>query len=216
VIRCIALLVLAATILPAQRNELSLQFGGTLTQRRTILLSGRNFGIPGLEESLTEDNGYGGGIVYRVRLVRFGPAVLMAELPIFIVQATNTDVIPLLAERFFGNTSGVSGFITPGAVLRFAPDSIVSPYAFFGAGYARVVEAQLVDTFPFRADFVNGGTWAINYGGGADLRLARFLAIRGELRNFYTGSTSIAGGLPPEETRQRNTLLLTGGLVFRF
>lgn len=214
-IRSIALFVLAAAILPAQRNELSLQFGGTLTQRRAILLSGRNL-IPGLQDSLTEDNGYGGGIVYRVRLVRFGPAALMAELPIFIVQATNTDLIPLLAQPIFGDTSGVSGFLTPGAVLRFAPDSIVSPYVFFGAGYARVVEAQLLSTTPVQGDFVDKGTWAINYGGGADVRLARFLAIRGELRNFYTGSTSGAALVLPEETRQRNTLLLTGGLVFRF
>jgi hypothetical protein len=214
VIRCIALLLVAAALLPAQRNELSLQFGGALTERRT-LLTGRNL-IPGLDGSLTEDNGYAGGIVYRVRLVRLGPAALMAELPIFIVQATNTGLIPLIAEPIFGDTSGVSGFITPGAILRLAPDSIVSPYAFFGAGYARVVEAQLTSTAPARGVFANKGTWAMNYGGGADLRLARFLAIRGELRNFYTGSTSSAGVVLPEEARQRNTLLLTGGLVFRF
>jgi hypothetical protein len=215
VIRSIALCVLASAVLPAQRNELSLQFGGTLTQRRTILLSGRNLQIPGVE-SLTEDNGYAGGIVYRVRFARLGPAALMAELPIFVVQATNTDLIPLIAQPVFGDTSGVSGFITPGAVLRFGPDSILSPYGFFGAGYARVVEAQLISTDPVRGDFVDKGTWAINYGGGADLRLARFLAIRGELRNFYTGSTSSAAFLPATETRQRNTLLLTGGLVFHF
>jgi hypothetical protein len=215
VTRCIAFLLVTAAVLPAQRNELSLQFGGTLTQRRTILLSGRNL-IPALEDSLTENNGYAGGIVYRVRLVRLGPAVLMAEIPIFIVQATNTDLTPLMAEPIFGDTSGVSGFITPGAVLRFAPDSILSPYAFFGAGYARVVEAQLQSTTPVRGDFVDRSTWAINYGGGADLRLTRFLAIRGELRNFYTGSTSAASLALLEETRQRNTLLLTGGLVFRF
>ncbi|HYP14945.1 MAG TPA: hypothetical protein VEQ63_13540 [Bryobacteraceae bacterium] len=201
-------------ILPAQRNELSLQFGGTLTQRRSIALPSFAQQFLGTD-ALREDNGYAGGIVYRVRLVRFGPAALMAELPIFVVQATNTDLIPVIARPIFGDTSGASGFITPGAVVRFLPDSLLSPYAFFGAGYARVVEAQLLSTAPLRGGFVNEGTWAINYGGGADLRLLRFLAIRGELRNFYTGAAEIAIPLP-EETRQRNTLLLTGGLVFRF
>ena len=49
----------------------------------------------------------------------------------------------------------------------------------------------------------------------ADLRLFRAINIRGELRNFYTGLTQPAIVLP-EQTRQRNTLLITGGLAFRF
>lgn len=212
--RILACILFTAALACAQRNEISLQFGTTLTQRRSIALP------PGLQQilgvdALREDNGYAGGIVYRVRIVRFGPAALMAELPIFLVQATNTDLIPVIARPIFGNTSGVSGFVTPGAVIRFLPDARVSPYAFAGAGYARVVEAQLTGTAPLRGEFVNEGTWAVNYGGGADVRIFRFLAIRGELRNFYTGATGVAIPLP-EETRQRNTLLITGGLAFRF
>jgi hypothetical protein len=139
----------------------------------------------------------------------------MAEVPIFIVQATNTDLVPLIARPVFGNTSGVSGFITPGVVVRFLRESRLSPYAFVGAGYARVLEAQLESISPLRGSFEDEGTWAINYGVGADFRLIRFLSIRGELRNFYTGETG--GAIPlPEETRQRNTLLITGGIAFHF
>ena len=213
-IRYCVLFLLLAVCLPAQRNELSLQFGGTLTQRRSISLPSPIQNFLGTD-ALKEDNGYAGGIVYRVRLVRFGPAALLAELPIFVVQATNTDLIPLIARPVFGNTSGVAGFITPGGVVRFAPDARVSPYVLFGGGYARVVEAELLSTSPLRGGFRDKGTWAINYGGGVDLRLLGFLGIRGELRNFYTGAPQSAITLP-EETRQRNTLLLTGGLVFRF
>lgn len=166
-------------------------------------------------DALREDNGYAGGIVYRVRLVNFGPAALLAELPIFVVQATNTDIIPVIARPIFGDTSGAAGFITPGAVVKFAPESRVSPYLFFGAGYARVVEAQVLSTAPLRGGFVDQGTWALSYGAGADLRLWKHLGLRGELRNFYTGPPEISIPLP-DETRQRNTLLLTGGLVFRF
>lgn len=185
-----------------------------MTQRRSIAVPRLLQTLLGTD-ALREDNGYGGGIVYRVRVVRFGAADLLVEVPLFVVQATNTDLIPLIAQPIFGNTSGASGYITPGAVLRFVPDARVSPYVFFGAGYARVVEAQLISTAPIRADFVNEGTWALSYGGGADLRLARWIALRGELRNFYTGATDSGISLPAE-TRQRNTLLLTGGLVFRF
>lgn len=207
-------MLLIAAAMPAQRNEISFQFGGTLTQRRTIDLPAVVQPFVGAN-ALEEDNGYAGGLVYRVRLVRIGPAALLAELPIFIVQATNTDLIPLIAQPIFGNTSGVSGFVTPGAALRFLPDSRVSPYVFAGVGYARVIEAQLTSTSPLRGRFANEGTWAVSYGGGADLRIAGPLSLRGELRNFYTGGVENAIPLPAE-TRQRNTLLLTGGLAFRF
>jgi len=66
-----------------------------------------------------------------------------------------------------------------------------------------------------RGRFTNEGTWAVSYGGGGDLRLFRAINIRGELRNFYTGLTQPAIVLP-QETRQRNTLLITAGLAFRF
>lgn len=212
--RCLTLTFLLAAVLLGQRNELSLQFGGTVTQRRSI-------GVPtGLQnllgaEALREDNGYGGGIVYRVRLVRFGAADLLMEVPLFVVQATNTDLIPLIAQPIFGNTSGASAFLTPGVVLRFLPEGRLSAFVFFGGGYARVVEAKLISAAPVQADFVNEGAWALSFGGGADLRLANWISLRGELRNFYTGLTD-SGIALPAETRQRNTLLLTGGLAFRF
>ena len=124
-------------------------------------------------------------------------------------------LIPKIARPLFGNTSGVTGFITPGGVVQFLPRSFLSPYAFVGGGYARVVEAEIVSTAPFRGKFADEGTWAIDYGGGIDLKLAKWLAIRGELRNFYTVTTGVV--LPViNETHQRNTLLITGGLVFRF
>jgi hypothetical protein len=178
-----------------------------LTQRRSISLPRQVQPVLGTD-ILQEDNGYAGGIVYRVRIVRLGSAAaLMAELPIFVVQATASDLLDQ-------STTGASGFITPGAVFRFLPDARLSPYILFGAGYARVVEAQLTSTVPLRGALANEGTWAINYGGGADLRLGGVVAIRGELRNFYTGSTDDLN--LPEQFRQRNTLMVTGGLVFRF
>ena len=146
-IHLLALILLAAGALAAQRHELSMQFGGTLTQRRTISLPSNVQNLLGTD-ALREDNGYAGGIVYRVRLVRFGNAALMAEVPVFLVQATNTDLIPLFARPTFGGTSGISFFATPAGVVRFAPESRVSPYLFFGGGYARVVEAQIVRTSP--------------------------------------------------------------------
>jgi hypothetical protein len=213
-LRTILFLILTAVMAEGQRNEISFQFGTTLTQRRSIALPSDLQPILGTR-MLREDNGLGGGIVYRVRIITIGAAALLAEVPIFFVQATNADLIPLIVQPIFGTTSGVSGFITPGGVVRFLPRARVSPFGFFGAGYGRIVEAQVTSISPLRGRFTNEGTWGINYGGGADVRLFRATNIRGELRNFYTGSTQPVVVLP-EETRQRNTLLITGGLAFRF
>ena len=79
----------------------------------------------------------------------------------------------------------------------------------------RAVSRPQVSLQELRAFFDNRGTWALDYGAGLDLRLVRFLALRAELRNFRTGGTS-AFELLPEAARQRNTLVFSGGLVFRF
>ena len=201
-------------VLPAQRNELSLQFGTTLTQRRELAVPAQLQNLL-QTDALREDNGLAGGLVYRFRIAQPGPVALMAEIPVFLVQATNTDLLPAFGRNFFGNTSGVSGFFTPGLAMRLLPDSTLSPYGFFGGGYARLLVAEVTSTTPVRGDFVDRATWAISYGGGVDLRLVRFLGLRAELRNFYAGAND-SGLVLVEESRQRNTLLLTGGLVFRF
>ena len=166
-------------------------------------------------DALREDNGLAGGVVYRLRLADMGPAALLVEIPLFLVQATNTDLLPAIADPFLGNTSGASGYITPGAVLRFASQNRLSPYVFFGAGYARVVEARLVTAGRLGAEFANQGTYALNYGGGLDARLKGPFGVRAELRNLYTGRPANELQLPAE-IRQRNSLLFTAGLAFRF
>jgi hypothetical protein len=203
----VVLFILFTLTMPllAQRHELAIHFGTTLTQRREIALPAPL--QPLLQvNALREDNGLAGGIVYRVRVAEFGPAALLAEVPVFIVQATNTDLLPAIAAPVFANTSGASGYFTPGAVLRFASRSRLSPYVFFGGGYAYVVEARLRTSGGLRGEFAREGTWAVNYGGGADLRIAGPFNLRAELRNFYTGAPASEIALPAE-TRQRNSLL---------
>ena len=212
----LALFILFALTMPvaAQRHEFAVQFGTTLTQRREMALPAQLQTLLQVD-ALREDNGLAGGIVYRVRITDFGAAALLAEVPVFVVQATNTDLLPAIAAPIFGNTSGASGYFTPGAVLRFASRARLSPYVFFGGGYAYVVEARLVTTGGLRGEFAREPTWALNYGGGADMRIAGLFNVRAELRNFYTGAPANELALPAE-TRQRNSLLFTGGLAFRF
>ncbi len=54
---------------------------------------------------------------------------------------------------------------------------------------------------------------ALDFGGGADVRFWRFIALRGEIRDFFTGSPaynalSITGG--------QHNVVAGGGFVLRF
>jgi len=76
--------------------------------------------------------------------------------------------------------------------------SKVQPFATFGLGASRLSGTS---NTPVNPNFV----W--NYGGGADIRLHRHLALRLELRDYV-------GGLPGSETS--HNIVPSAGIVFRF
>lgn len=207
--------VLSATSF-AQNNDITLQGGGGLTGRHDVNLP-LNLGTVRLQEN----NGYAAGIVYGRKLAGGEKAALWLQIPVFAVQARTPGV------DVFDNTTGVAGFLTPDAQVKLFPRSRVSPYGFFGAGYARVVDVGIGSLSPFRSRVFDNGTWALTYGGGVDVKVVRWFGIRGEVRGFYTGSNnfpaipelssvplqtpSTAGNLD-----RRNTAIATVGLQFRF
>ena len=104
-------------------------------------------------------------------------------------------------------------FITPGVRVKFFPNSRIAPYAAIGGGWADYEQSTL--TLDGRANnaprTVNHG--AFDYGGGVDVKLWRFLGLRTEIRDFYTGSPSYNTG----QTRGgQHNVVAGGGLVLSF
>jgi opacity protein-like surface antigen len=103
-------------------------------------------------------------------------------------------------------------FLTPGVRVKFRPLDAVSPYVVGGGGYA-VFEQSLtrLDGQPNGAPRTIG-RGAFMFGGGVDVKLWRFIALRVEARDFYSGSpayntSSLAGG--------QHNVTIGGGVVLR-
>lgn len=104
-------------------------------------------------------------------------------------------------------------FITPGIRVKFAPAHRIAPYFAIGGGWADY--EQSVTTLAGNSNpaprTVNHG--AFDYGGGVDFKFWRFVGLRTEVRDFYTGnpsynSPSISGG--------QHNVVAGGGLVLKF
>lgn len=127
---------------------------------------------------------------------------LYAELP---VAGSFNSSIPTFNGQSVARSYN-SLFITPGLRLKLAPSFFLSPYVSGGLGYAR-----------FSRHLANGTTtpnssFAFDVGGGLDWKIAPFLSLRGELRDFNSGGL----GLETSLLGRQNNLFATLGLVIRF
>jgi hypothetical protein len=97
-------------------------------------------------------------------------------------------------------------YVTPGLRLKFFPNSRLSPWGAIGGGYALYEEsAQLSDGQNTTSTFLNRGVF--EYRGGLDYRLFRFIGLRGEVRDFFSGN--------PNLNTQHN-VVASGGIIVPF
>jgi len=127
---------------------------------------------------------------------------LSVELP---VACSSTSSIPTISGTTLAR-SYTSFFITPGVRLSLVPSFPVTPYIAIGVGLAHFNR------------HLNGGatssntTAAFDVGAGLDIRMAPFISLRGELRDFNSGGL----GLQTLVSGRQNNLFATVGLALRF
>jgi hypothetical protein len=102
-------------------------------------------------------------------------------------------------------------FVTPGIRVKFLQRAAFSPYVAVGGGYA-VFEQSLtrLDGQPNPAPrTIHRG--AVAFGGGADLKFWRFVGLRFEIRDFYSGNpaynAAVSGG--------QHNVVAGGGIVLK-
>ena len=96
--------------------------------------------------------------------------------------------------------------------MKFAPVACISPYLAAGAGAAWYEQSTVqLNGAPNSAprEAIHG---AFNVGGGLDVRVWRWLALRGEIRDFYTGSPAYNVPL----TGGQNNLVAGAAFVLRW
>jgi hypothetical protein len=129
--------------------------------------------------------------------------------------------VPFLAAPALGvKTTGTalpkeyaSLYLTPGLRVTFHPERTVSLFGAAGGGYARYSESKLqLDNSPnpLQRD-TNAG--AIQLGGGVNVRGSEWLALRGEVRDLYTGPRNFSVATPGERV---HNVIGSVGIVMRF
>jgi opacity protein-like surface antigen len=197
----IALLLLPAAWCFAQenvahKNELAFGLGG----------------IPALSRADSPSLAAGSGVAFQVnygrRFLDDNKVALYGEIN-FIAspQREVSSSVSTVTHDF------ASLYITPGIRVKFRPNARVSPYAVVGGGYADYEQSLTrIDGRPNPAprELARG---VFDFGAGVDVRMWRFVALRGEARDFYTGApdynlASVSGG--------QHNVVATGAFVLRW
>ena len=193
----VPLFALPAPAADPARHEIGLTLGRLVSQDRSEGATKFNLGSG---TALQANYGYrlvGGGIA-----AIYGEVHMLAN-PQRQVMSSNTGLTRDVASLF----------VTPGIRVKFAAKKAVSPFLAVGGGWS-VFEHSMTTLAgaPNPAPrAVNGGVF--DYGGGVDVKLWRFVSLRGEIRDFDSNNPTY--NLATLSGRQHN-IVVGGGFVLKF
>jgi opacity protein-like surface antigen len=169
-------------------------------------------GIPALSRSDVPSLDTGSGVALQVnygrRFINGRKAALYGEINFLASPTREVSSSVTTATHDFASL-----YVTPGVRLKFVPESRISPYAVVGGGYADYEQsATRIGGQPNTASrqLARG---AFDFGAGVDARVWRFVALRGEARDFLTGTPNYS--IPSLSGGQHN-VVATGGFVLRW
>jgi len=128
-------------------------------------------------------------LAYGHRLAGFRAGDLLLEVPLAVSARASETV-----SREVSAGVGATVFLTPGVRLLLAPASPVRPYAVLGAGVGSFDGSEVSVMRDVEVRLHRSTSPAVGLGGGLDIRLARLLSLRGEIRDFV--SRAGLGGAP--------------------
>lgn len=131
------------------------------------------------------------------RIVNAEAAGLYVEVPLtWTFKNARTDPTTALHDHYS------AFFFTPGLKVKVLPQLPISPYGFVGVGMA-----HFHDTDTSEGSYEN----VIDYGAGVDWKIAPFISLRGELRDFNSGVPRLS--FPNPGSRQQNVMATIGVAV---
>ena len=169
-------------------------------------------GIPALSRSDSPRLDAGSSVAFQVnygrRIVNSTTVALYGEINFIASPLRDVSTAITTATHDFASL-----YVTPGIRVKVRPSSRISPYAVVGGGYADYEHSLTrLDGRPNQAprELARG---VLDFGAGIDVHVWRFVALRGEARDFYTGApnynlASISGG--------QHNVVATGAFVIRW
>ncbi|HEU4413780.1 MAG TPA: hypothetical protein VFT65_03270 [Candidatus Angelobacter sp.] len=210
-------LLLATGWVLAQKNEVSLTIGPVFTTDQQLRIDSNLPGCPiqGCTALSTfhTTTSVAFGVAYARRLAIAGPVAVYVELPVFRQPGHDINVTTTNRSIGISGTGKTSAFfLTPSARIQFAPKARISPWVTAGYGFTHINQ-------DFSSSKRTKG--AAQFGGGIDVKVLPHLALRGEVRDFWTGAmvqdvsvATLTGGTALTSHLQH--VYAGGGAVFRF
>jgi hypothetical protein len=184
----------------AQKNEASFLVGGLKTGSR------------GVADAAASSIDAGASVAYEVnvatRVLNLRLVSLYVELPLIIAPNTDLNSSNALVPK---NYSSI--FFMPGLKLKAWTMSPVSPYIVVGAGLGHFNSSGTLQSGQPNPVSKATTRFVSDVGGGVDLRVIPFVALRGEIRDVISGNPNFS--VPVSGDRQHN-VLFAGGVVLRF
>jgi hypothetical protein len=147
--------------------------------------------------------------------INYARALLVT--PIFSVSAEVPAVFNLDEDLGSGGDVVPTGyrqtFVTPSARLNLLPTTAISPWVSLGAGFGHFSEAK---TLIYTGTNPGGSSTSgvLQAGVGLDVKPWRRFSIRGEVRDFWSGTPNLPLA-DTGKTRQHN-FFVGGGVVWHF
>ena len=151
-------------------------------------------------DNLSFDPAVGYQLNFAHRLIGIPGAGVYLEVP-FLAGFSNQRT---LTTPFGGVQNYKSLYITPGIKVKLLPAFPLSPYLAAGIGVAHFNSAVYSGS---ENDF------AVDVGGGLDMKVFPYVSLRGEVRDFITDTPNL--NLFPGSGKTNN-VVVSGGLVLRF
>jgi len=197
----IPVLVAVSTFAWAQSNELGGVFGRTFVSDQGIV--GATFFNPIVHFG----NGFTMEADYARHLTPENLIMLSFELPValsFDMDLASGDKSVPESYKFF--------FITPSARFNFFANTRVSPWVSGGGGYGRFAESSNSLLGPNTGP-TGTNTGIVQFGAGLDARVWTKFSIRGEVRDFWSGTPQL--NVDTGKSRQHN-FFVGGGVIWHF
>lgn len=190
-------LFIGAFPLLAQKQELAGSLSALLGTDRTSKTG----------SSFTLGADYALGLDYEHRLFSTGAVAFYGGLDFVASQLR-----PISSQDRSLTRDVATIYLTPNVMVKFSRVRRITPWATIGGGVSIYEQSE------FRIDGQRNGAardvthGAVMYGAGVDVPIWRFVALRGQVRDFYSGSpsynTPVSGG--------QHNVLLGGALVVRW
>ena len=204
VTRLLAALILATLLTASAIAQSANEIAGTIG--RTFI---SDHGVPSTGLTLHSGNGLSFAFNYAHHFIGNGTFFqLSAEVPVMF----NLDED---LNYFFNVTPGSykSIFVTPSARLNLFANTAVSPWFSAGGGFSHFSAGDMLQYGGKNPGPTTKTTGVFQFGTGLDVRVWHSIGLRGELRDFYSGTPPV--NVDIGKSRQHN-LYLGGGVVWHF